>query len=524
MRPSSPTLAAIAVLAMVALGLGLDRVLPADPVTPAGVGTAGPATSGTWYCAAGDTRGPSELTVLAATPPSEGTTPAEVAVSTFGDGVVSVGRRTQVFPAGTVVETVADGQGDLGVALRWWDHPVAVAREWQVAADAGVSGIVSGPCVAEPSERWIVPGVATAGGAQASLYLANPFDSDATVVVTMTTPDGVLAPRRLENVVVPRRSVRVIALNAHAPERADLGVVVETRAGRVIAEAVQSFNAAIGGVEGLSLAAAAPEPAETWTVPWFADAEQRESWLWLTNPGERAAAVEVVVHTDDGGTVPEGLEELIVEPGTVQRLDLRDLLPEGADEGAVTVRSDNGEPIVVSVATQFLAEDPVGTGITVELGAPRADRTWVLSGGATGGRDVAVHLANPSGEDAIVDLALWAGTGLLRPDELQGIRVPAGAAVMVELTDPLPEAANHTVFVSAREGTVVAGRGSLAREGDLDPVVTLGAPLGGFAGGGPVPPIHFRPGMTQRIGTELGPQLPDGTVPLLPEPDPTEQG
>lgn len=507
MRATSPLLAALAVVAVVALGLGLDRLVPLGSQAPSEPVAAGTATSGAWYCAAGGAGAGSGLLLITAAPPSDVSTPGETVTTSVTDGEVEVLRRGNVFASSANLDRLTGGAEAIGLATRWWDLPVAVTRYWDVRSEAGVSGVVSGPCVAQPSDTWIVPGLATAGGAQADVHLANPFDSDATVAVTLTTPDGVLAPRRLENVVVPRRSVLRIELNEHAPERADLGVVVETRAGRVVVEAVQSFNAAIGGVEGLALASAAPEPAEVWTIPWFADAEDRQSWLWITNPGERAAAVELTVHTGEGGTVPEGVEEITLPAGSVQRVDLRGLLPAGDAWGGLTVRSENGQPIVASVATQFTAEDATRTGFALELGSVVTDDSWVLSGGPTAEREVEVVLVNPGGDDAVVDLEVWAGAGILRPDDLRGIRVPTGQAVTVTLSeDQLPAAPAYTVFVAAREGLVVAGQVvTTTGEGPLEPVASPGVPIGSTAEGGTLPPIRFDPGMAHRIGTELGP-------------------
>ena len=509
MRANSPLLALVAVAAVVVLGLGLDRLVP--PRTPAPVEpvAAGPATSGAWYCAAGGAGGSSELLLVTAAPPSGASAPGETVTATVEDGEVQIVRRGNVFASSANLDRFTGGADAVGLATRWWDLPVAVTRYWEVRSEAGVSGVVAGPCQAHPSNEWIVPGLATAGGAQAELHLVNPFDSDATVAVTLATPEGVLEPRRLENVVVPRRSVLRIELNEHAPERTDLGVIVTTRAGRVVVEAVQSFNAAIGGVEGLALAAAAAEPAETWTVPWFADGEDRQSWLWVTNPGDRAAAVELTVHTGEGGTVPEGVEELTLPPGSVQRVDLRGLLPEGEDWGGLTVRSDNGQPIVASVATQFLAEDSVRTGIALELGSAVTDASWVLSGGPTADRAVEVVLVNPGGDDAVVDLEVWAGAGILRPDDLRGIRVPTGQAVRVVLSEEqLPAAPAYTIFVTAREGRIVAGQvATTAGEGPLHALSSLGVPIGRIAEGGSIPPVRYDRGMAHRIGTELGPRI-----------------
>lgn len=519
MSSPSPIGALAVVMALVVLGFGLDRIDHTAADDEPMLERAGAATSGAWYCAAASTAGGAVTTLTAAVPAAaDGTAPAEVAIDPYSDGRLLAGERTPVFPSSARTVELPQGHGTIGAAVRWWDQPAAVTRSWTLTGDT-VRGLVEGPCQQEPAERWHLPGVSTAGGAEARLYLSNPFASDATVAVTLATPDGPLEPRLLENLVVPARGTKTVLLNEHAPEQPSLGVEVRTRAGRVILEGMQSYNAAIGGVEGVSLVAGVATLAQTWTVPWFADTEEHESWLWVTNPDpDEPAAITLTLHTPAGGLVPEGLEEVSVAPGSVTRIDLRGLLPDEVANGAVTVRSENGVDILVAVATQALSDDEERTGVTVDAGAGEPASHWILSGGPTDGRDVAVHLANPGAEAATVDLTVWTGAGLSRPPQLQDISVPAGGTRVVAVTDAMPSAPEHTIFVEARGAKVVAGRVASSREGRLHLVAATGIPSTAFGGGGLVPVVQFRPGMPQRVGTRLGPQLED---PLLgPEDEP----
>lgn len=496
-----------AIVGLVALGIGLDRARPSAATAEPEPVSAGAAVSGAWYCAAGDTADGAVMRVVAAAVARDDASSAEVIIDSFRGGVMARGLDVTVYPGSSARRELPPDLDDLGVAARWWGAPVAVSRSVLRRPTGGPEGYVEGPCQPEPSPRWVIPGLATAGGAQATLTLANPYDTDASVTVTFTTPDGPVEPTLLENVVVPKRSTRSVLLNEHAPERADLGVVVRTRSGRVVAEAVQTLSAAIGGVDAVSLVSAAATTSETWTVPWFElDDERVQSWLWVSNLEDRPAALVVSFHTEDGGVVPDTFDELTVAPGHTERIDLRSLLPDDVEHAGVTVRSENSVPVAAATATQYLGDDPPRTGMAIQLGAPAPDADWVLSGGPTAGRDLLLHLANPAAEPAVVDVSLWSAGGELRPEELQGLTVPAGALRRYDLTELLPEdSEDHTIFVAARQGSVVAGRRAHDRGGTLRLVATVGVPGALSSGGQLVPPVAYEPSLTQRLGTGLGP-------------------
>jgi hypothetical protein len=508
MTRRSPLLALALVAALVLTVLGVDWLVPpVEPEEPAAAPSSVTPVSGAWVCAVGDAMADEAATVTIAHPGGTGSPPAQLSVASFQDGVATVDSLLPLF-AGSVASVVPETSD--GVSITWRDAAVATTREWEIAAEDGdaalPAGTVAGPCVDAVSPRWIVPGLGTVGGQEARLNLANPFSTDATVAIGFLTPNGAEAPLALRNLTVPARDTVEVVVNDHLPEQPDLSAIVEVATGRVAVEGLQIARAAIGDVDGVSLLAAAPEAAETWTVPWVSDEDGIASWLWVSNPGDRTAPVELSLHTTTGGELPVGLTEVSVPPGTIRRVDLRGTLPEGVASAAITARSD-GAPVVVSAASEVATgEAPDGTGLSVTLGAPATDGAWVVSGRDISGRQEALHLANPGSEPSTVDVRVFSGSTLAEPADLQGLTLAAGAAVTIDLAEVVSSGA-WTAFVSASDGGVVAGRVGRAEEGPLGLVATLGVPaaawsavsepLAGLADGA----------LVVRLGTSLGLQV-----------------
>ncbi len=563
---------------------------------------AGPAVGGAWYCAAGAAGEGHELSVLTAAPPGSDT-PSDTEIRAMHGTSTRVATQP-VFPGSARLARVDidEVQGDaVGAAVRWWDQPIATTRIWRIDGGEASSGIVAGPCASAPSPTWYVPGLSTAGGGTARLYLANPFATDASVSISFMTPTGREAPILLENVSVASSSVEVIELNEFIPRQADIGVAVETRSGRVVVEGVQQLDAAIGGVDAVALVRAAPRLAETWTVPWSltdpsAEADEvasvedetpppgddepaqpaaaptqeptaaatetaaptedvtgepteqpspettepeepaddhvvatespgagTASWIWVSNPGEEPAAVTVTLHTASGPVVPDIGDELLVDGGHILRVDLRGLLPAGESAAGATVRSENGVPVVSGIGTLLQPEagNPDVTGYTSQLGWPSPDSSWVVGGERTSGRTQVLHLTNPGADTAVVDVALWNGAALTRPGGLQGLEVAAGSLMELDLTDELEGAEQSVAFVTASEGTIVAGRHSVG--GDVaDWVAHTGVPYSLWSGGDVVPPVDHDPHLLEGLGTSGGLQPRDPDVVEGPTPAPTE--
>lgn len=503
---------------LVGLLLTADRLAPepfSDPVPspPAAVTPVG----GLWACAVGDGRDGSGLTLVAARPPGTGGAPGAAELAVVGDGVRASSLVPEVFPGAHARRTPAAGAQD-ALVLRWARGPVTAWREWQVTtADGLAAGLVAGPCPDPFATEVVVPGLMTVGSQRALLRFVNPFPTDATVAVRFLTPAGPEAPLALRNLTVPARDTLEVAVEDHLPEQPDLAAIVEVSAGRVAVEGLQSVTSDIGEVDGLSLLAAAPT-AETWTLPWVEDADDRDPWLWIANPGQRTATVELSFQTTRGGDLPIGLTEVTVPPDSLRRVDLRGTLPGDAvaSATALTARSD-AAPVAVAAVNE---RRDGATSLSVSLGAPRTDRKWVVSGGATADRDERLVLINPGSEPALVDVVLFNGSIGLDPAPLQQLALPPGASRVVDLEPHLGVVGGWSAFVTAAEGELVVGRVGDRREDGGDLVVSVGQPAAGWAAATSPLAGRWQQGLVGRLGTALGLSVSEDQRGSDSEPDP----
>ena len=516
--PAVLMLALVAVLAGLVVAVDLTVAPPVEETGAVGEATE-PATmvGGAWACPVGDTRGGTDLTVTAVAPDLGDGATGRVQLGVFGDGELDLGAPTRVEPGSSV--RGEPGGEETAAFARWDGHPVALWRTWRLSGEEDLPpGRVAGPCLAEDSDRWWIPGMSTAGGHESRVRLANPYESDATVAVRLLTPEGPVEPTVLQNLTVLGRSTTEIEINEHLPERDDVAVDVQVIAGRVAAEGYQLVRQAIGDVDATSLLASATRPSATWTVPWLDGADDRHSWLWLLNPGDRPAPVELTFHDGDGGVAPEGLAEVTVEPGQLRRIDLRGTFPEDMRSAALTARAD-GQPVVVSGVVRLEADEPTDAAVPVQLGA-QPSGSWLVAGGATQGRTEQLRLINPGGEAVVVDVTLWDGEQALRPDDLQGLEVAPGALERVDLVEELGEVDEWVVQVDARDqGQLVVGHVGHGGEEARELVAGVGASAAAWAPEGPAVPARPEAGLTQRLGTGLAepPLAEEDDLPVPPD-------
>jgi hypothetical protein len=509
MRRLAPrSLIGIAVLLALLL-VGIVAAVIALPDEPDDTVAAAPEpVSGAWACPVGDARSGRDLEVVSARPGVVGDEPGTINLTVIDDGGVSAAEVTELLPTETARFASDAGEGS-AVAALWSDAPVALSREWRLDGSGDdPPGTIAGPCIEPFGERWIVPGMSTVGSERAYLRFANPFAADATVALRFLTPEGAEEPLALQNLTVSARATLEVAVNDHLPEREDLAAMVEVLTGRVAAEGYQLVGADIGGVDGATLLAASPTAAESWTVPWVVDSESQASWLWIANPGDRTAVVEFTLHTVDGGDVPAGLTGLDVPPGTIRRIDLRDTLPEGLTDAAISARSE-GTPVVVSGAVLTSADEPAATGFSVQLGSSAPDRSWVVSAGDPQDRSEWLRLVNPGGEDASVDVELVDGTASSPVAELRDIEVPAGAVAQVELTDELEGLEAWTAFVTADADIVVGRIGSSVAGDGLHLVAVVGQSAAAWTPSVRALAGSPESGLLNRLHTSLGIARPD---------------
>ena len=513
-------------LGVYAADLLVEPVVP-DAPTSAAVAAVEPEAGG-WVCPVGDAREGTEMVTTVARPPSNSDTPSDVEVFSIGGGQRTLEQSSQLFDGSALTHATTAGE-DTAVAVDWRSGPAVVQREWAIGSEADdlPPGIVAGACIEPFSDRWMVPGMDTSGGAQAVLRVANPFPSDATIAIGFVAPEGPLQPLALRNLSVRARGTLEIDVNEFLPERPDLAAVVTVASGRVGVEGYQLVRSAIGGVDGASPLAAATEASESWTVPWIVDGDDLASWLWVYNPGERQALVELTYHTPDGGIVPDGLAEVVVEPGQLRRVDLRGTLPEDRNVVAVSARSD-GAPVVVSAANELRSDDAQRTGFAVQLGVAAPDASWTVSGGATTGRVEQLHISNPGGSPATLSVGLFSGVTIQRPDELQGVTIEPGAQRVIDVDDVLGDVGAWTAFVTASAGEVVVGRVGSAEVDRRNLVAVPGVPSSAWRTESSGQPVVRDDGLLTRYATSLGisraERFPSAPQQPGTDPDPLPEG
>ena len=455
---SRSLLAAAIVLVVAAVTVFADEIAPepSEPLAPEAPEVSEP-LAGSWVCGVGEADGQGRFDLIAAHTGTQSDDGAQVDVTRFEEGEVDDSSSAQIDPGEDARFELDDDPDELaGTMLSWQDGATVLWREWALGGVDGLPEVtIAGGCAQPAATEWVIPGFSTVDGDSAVLRLSNPHATAANLALSFLTPEGEEQPVALENLTVPAASVREIDVNEFLPEEADLSAVVRVGSGRLSVEGVQFTDSQIGTVDGGSLLAAAPEARETWVVPWIAENDTTTSWLWVANPGEQTASVELTMYTDEGGHVPQGLSEVSIPPGQMRRVDLGGTLPEDSEEVALAARS-NGVPVVVSGAVEVGADDPDRSGFAVQLGAYTTDTSWVTAGRTARIRTEALLVSNPTGEDATVDVSIFDGSAILTP--VEGLAVPAGSTRQVDIDEIRGDAADWTAFVEASEGEVVVGR------------------------------------------------------------------
>ncbi|MBA2608955.1 MAG: hypothetical protein H0U92_08465 [Actinobacteria bacterium] len=191
-------------------------------------------------------------------------------------------------------------------------------------------------------------------------------------------------------------------------------------------------------------------PPDALTSAWYCPAGtatpggQAESTTVVFNPTSRRlrGAIEVV-----GGDGTKASKEIVVEPRSRIFVPSGEVLKNAFVASAV--RLDGGGAIV-----EHTVSGPAGE--TVGACASSASTRWYLPEGATTKSASLVYaLYNPFPDDAIVDLSFSTEQGRDAPAAFQGIVVPAGGLVPVDIGTHVRRRAHVSGAVHARRGRVV---------------------------------------------------------------------
>lgn len=291
-----------------------DRSMP----VAAGLGAA----STTWFCGGA----PAAATTLVLTNRAPRARSALVTAVTSETGHAT--RRVSV-PAYSSRNFPVDFAGEGTVAA------IVESRHGGLVASMRISGdetVTTAACATASSDSWFFAGGDTQRGATETLVLFNPFDDLATADVTFLTPDGFRRPQPTQGLAVPGRTVVLIDVGEVQNRRSDLGAVVTTRSGRLVAWRHQSFDGtgpelADGAPpKGVSLALGAPTPLTRFALPTAVTGSGVAPRIVLANPGVTTATVRLTFAVDDPastGQPPATTVELL--SGAVEVLDTDEL-------------------------------------------------------------------------------------------------------------------------------------------------------------------------------------------------------
>jgi uncharacterized protein DUF5719 len=445
-------------LAMLVLVVVVAGALLADSAgtrPPAGTTPAGP-SSQAWVCPHGGGKTWKGRLFVA----NPGTVASTVRVTSLGSRAPETPQMLDVPATSETVIPITPrlrGAASFVEAFGGW-----VAVGWVVRGAAGEPGVAAEPCTPAGGRRWFLPDGNTDEHEKTYLVIANPYDTDAVMDVTLFAAQR--APVRdsdLTDLVVHSRRTIAISLARFEPGEHVLGMEVVATAGRVAAATLAvSSDGAIRSVMGsASLSGSALLPT----------GGAGPSELTVLAPGDTGVGFSASLLSRDQAA-PAG--------------DLIDVRQDGLSARAYPLQTDGPASVLVAVAggepaVAVALRSLLGGGDTAATGGGFVPSTrWVVLPAVAGEPATpGLVLVNPGEREAEVTLML-----LGRPDaaglpEPTVVRISPGrvAAVPKSFLAAAPDAA---VVVSSDSPVVaLAASRSLERGGSAGYALSAGVPM-----------------------------------------------
>ncbi len=446
----------VVVIGLLVGGLVLDQdrdpveVVTTETVSPVPAVAPADARSSTWFCAAAtadEGGGADGQVILSNTGPDTKT----AVISVFRGGL-------QPIAGDEPDDLVREIEGQSSIDLRLADlAPESALVSIAVEVEGGgvvVEKVVSGPsgvarsaCQTEGSADWVIPTGSTLPGARLQLVVFNPFPDDAVVDIDFVTEAGIREPEDLNALHIPSQSSRLVEVADVVAAAETVSSFVRARSGRVIAEAIQSFDGSADPT-GLSIVSGAPAPAETWTFPGVSTL-LGPARLVVVNPGDTIIRADVEVWPAGAERFVEpfeltlrGGQNEVVELEGVGRLD-------GIENFTLVVRSIDGPRLVAGMEQRPALEEPDPLAELIDL--PEAPTTGFAA----------------SAGQALESLELFSVVEVLEGDDRSALH----------LYNPAPD-----TFARV-EATIAAGGSSRVVELEVGPTRTARIPLAELATG-----------------------------------------
>jgi hypothetical protein len=275
--------------------------------------------------------------------------------------------------------------------------------------------------------------------------------------------------QRLE--VAPRgsQSIRLGDLLA-APV---VSALVEAPSGGIVVEH------RVSSVHGFDVKPCATSAASTWHFAWGDTTVDARELLVLFNPFPADAIVDGRFSTEDGVREPERFDGLVVPARSTLAVDLGDDVTR-REELAATITARTGSIVADRIVR---IDSETERGLTVQLGVPEPQRTWIYPDGFTSETIREEYVVyNPTEEVAEVEIELVVDApednGIPDPIDLS---LPPGAHQVVDLgaDGRVPPGVAHSGIVRSANGVPIVAERVLFGDGDARRgiTVTTGSPV-----------------------------------------------
>lgn len=346
------------------------------------------------------------------------------------------------------------------------DHDLLIANPTGTAVEVSVTafaGVVAPPAVQvdpedlDPSDEGSSQNEDDAGDDDAS---GEPVD-----------PASLPDPTTVTVEVAPQSRERVeLADLVQAPVASAL---VEAAVGGIVVEHE------VSSIHGFDAKPCATAAASEWHFAWGDTSVDARQLLVLFNPFPQDAIVDGRFSTDDGVREPVRFDGFVVPGRGTVAVDLGDDVTRRSQVSA-SLRTRSGR-IVVDRVLRINSETE--RGLTVQLGVPEPQRTWVFPDGFLSEEVREEYVVYNPGEDvaeATIEFVVDdpESTGIPAPVELS---LPPGSHQVIDLNEDgrVPADVGHSAIVrSANDVPLVAERVvSSDREGRRGVTVTTGSPV-----------------------------------------------
>lgn len=283
----------------------------------------------------------------------------------------------------------------------------------QTGSGTGAVGFVAGRfdggdvaqrCPGVVDDAWFT-GLGATRTHDSRLALVNLGPARAVVDLRWWSTAGPIDSADASGVVIEPGTRTIVAASEVAAGEELLGVEVLRQRGEVSAVVLDSAD---GDLEGSELLAAAGAPGREQVLGGIST--RGDATLQVTNPGTSTAHVKVDVLGADGSFLAEGLDDLAVDPESVQEFEV----PARVDIGGAALRLTSDQPVVSSLRVSRDDDYAVSTPsprldgpaiVPVDLGVGTVALTLAAPGAAASATIEGFDRSMTSTGSTVVDLA-----------------------------------------------------------------------------------------------------------------------